>query len=111
MSSIYPKEITNLPEADLPFEGVKAYISQGENSQVVFMEFEKDVEVPNHSHNAQLEIVLSGKADVVIDGDRKTYVKGDRFYIQNNEEHSAFVYAGYAAVAFFNEKQRYKMKK
>ena len=42
----FPPPIKNLPEADIPIEGVKAYLSQAEGHQILFMEFEKDVELP-----------------------------------------------------------------
>jgi hypothetical protein len=30
MSEIFPKPIRNLPEADIPLEGIKAYLSQSD---------------------------------------------------------------------------------
>ena len=44
------------------------------------------------------------------EGVKHTYTKGDRFYIPKGTKHSAKVYAGYASVAFFNQKDRYKKK-
>jgi quercetin dioxygenase-like cupin family protein len=108
MSSNFPKPISALPEADIPFEGVKGYLSQGENHQIIFMEFSKDVDIPEHSHDSQWEIVVAGKVDLDVDGVKKTYQRGDTFFIPNGAKHSARVYVGYASVAFFNEKQRYK---
>jgi len=61
MSSNFPKPILELPEANIPVEGAKGYLSQGEGEQVIFMEFEKDVEIPEHSHDSQWEIVVAGK--------------------------------------------------
>jgi quercetin dioxygenase-like cupin family protein len=52
MSSIFPEPILNLPEAEISLEGVKAHLFQGENNQIIFMEFEKDVEIPEHSHDS-----------------------------------------------------------
>ena len=108
--SLFPKPITELPEADIPIEGLSAYISQSENHQIVFMEFEKDTEVPEHSHESQWEIVLEGRADVCIDGIAHTFNKGDRFYISKDVKHSAKIHAGYTALAFFSQKDRYKPK-
>jgi hypothetical protein len=53
MTSIFPQPIKNLPKADLPFPGVTGYIAQGEKEQIVFAEFEKDTDVPEHSHESQ----------------------------------------------------------
>jgi quercetin dioxygenase-like cupin family protein len=110
MSSIFPEPILDLPEAEISLEGVKAHLFQGEGEQVIFMEFEKDVEIPEHSHDSQWEIVVAGKVDYYEGGVKHTYTKGDSFYIPKGTKHSAKVYAGYASVAFFNQKERYKKK-
>lgn len=110
MSIIFPKPIVNLPELDISLEGVKGFLSQGKNHQIVFIKFEKQVELPEHSHEDQWEVVLEGKADVWIDGVKHTFEKGDRFFISKGIRHSAMVYKGYASIIFFNEKNRYKQK-
>ncbi len=110
MSKIFPHPITELPEADIPLTGVRGYISQSENHQIIFMEFNNDVDVPAHSHEAQWGIVLEGRIDLTIDGIERTYYKGDRYFIPKGVEHSAEIYAGYADVTFFNQRDRYKSK-
>jgi len=79
ISEVFPKPIISLPEADVPLEGVKAYLSQSENHQIIFMEFKKDVSVPEHSHEAQWGIILEGKIDLIVEGKFNTYSKGDRY--------------------------------
>lgn len=110
MNSIFPLPIKNLPEITVPFKGVKGYLVQGNKEQVVFMEFKKDIEIPEHSHESQWEIVLEGKVDYLEDGKKHTYKKGDRFFVQSRKRHSAYVYAGYSCIMFFNQKDRYKKK-
>lgn len=110
MLNIFPEPILNLPEAEVPFKGIKAYLSQGENHQIIFMEFENDADIPEHSHDTQWEIVLEGKVDYWEDGIKYTFKKGDRFFIAKGKKHSAKVYAGYASIVFFNQKERYKKK-
>lgn len=107
MAQIFPKPITDLPEADVPINGIKAYLSQGSNHQVIFMEFSKDVVVSEHFHESQWGIVLEGRIELEIDGIKKIYVKGDRFFIPGNIKHSAKIFAGYASVEFFNQVDRY----
>ena len=68
MSEVFPEPIKNLPGADIPLEGIKAYLSQADNHQIIFMEFSKDVELPEHSHAAQIGIVLEGKIELTIGG-------------------------------------------
>jgi len=110
MTEIFPEPIRNLPEADIPLKGVKAYLSQSENHQIIFMEFGEDVELPEHAHAAQVGFVLEGKIELVIGGQRRTYVKGDRYYIPEGVKHSGKIHAGYADATFFNEPSRYLAK-
>ena len=110
MAEIFPEPIRNLPEANIPFDGIKAYLSQAENHQILFMQFAEDVELPEHSHEAQWGVVLAGKIDVTIDGVERTYTKGDRVFFPKGVKHSARIHAGYADISFFNEKGRWKAK-
>ena len=84
---------------------------QGKNEQIIFMEFEKDIELPEHSHESQWEVVLEGKVDLIVEDNKKTFNKGERFFIPKGAKHSAKIYAGYTSIAFFNQKDRYKIKK
>ncbi len=110
MSEIFPEPIRNLPQANIPLDGIKAYLSQAEDHQILFMEFTEDVEVPEHSHEAQWGVVLAGKSELTIDGVERTYSKGDSVFIPKGAKHSAKIHAGYADISFFNEKDRYRTK-
>ena len=110
MKSIFPEPITRLPEANIPLNGIKAFLSQAENHQIIFMEFEEEVELPEHSHEAQVGVVLRGEIDLKIDNEIKKYEKGDIYYIQSGQRHSGKIYAGYADITFFDEPNRYKTK-
>ncbi|WP_105614771.1 cupin domain-containing protein [Vallitalea okinawensis] len=110
MATIFPEAILDLPKANIPLEGLTAYLSQGENHQILFMEFDEDVELVEHSHDSQYGIVLEGKIELTIDGVKNTYAKGDRYYIPKGVKHSGKIYAGYADITFFNEKDRYNKK-
>ncbi len=74
------------------------------------MQFDKDVDLPEHSHAAQVDFVLSGKIEITIDGVKREYSKGDIYHIPENVEHSGKVNAGYAEITFFDEANRYKKK-
>ncbi len=89
MKDVFPEPIRNLPQADIPIKGLKAFLSQSDSHQILFMQFDKDVELPEHSHAAQVGIVLEGKIDLVIEGKGQTYFKGDRYHIAAGEKHSA----------------------
>ncbi len=110
MTETFPEPIRNLPEADIPLSGFKAYLSQSDDHQILFMEFEEDVEIPEHSHESQWGVVLEGRVDLTIEGVERTYTKGDRILIPKGTVHSGKIYAGYADISFFNEPDRYKRK-
>lgn len=110
MPDIFPAPILRLPEADIPLDGVKAYLSQGSGHQIIFMDFEKDVELKEHSHAGQWGVVLEGKIELTIGGVKGTYTKGDRYYIPEGVKHSGKIYAGYADMTFFDQADRYGIK-
>ena len=100
----------NLPEADIPIKGVKAYLSQAENHQIIFMEFSEDADLPEHAHESQWGIVLEGKIELMIGGVKSIYKKGDRYFIPKDVKHSGKIFAGYADMTYFNQKDRYGIK-
>ena len=48
MNEIFPEPISKLPQADMPFEGVKAYLSQSDHHQTIFTSFTEDTEMQAH---------------------------------------------------------------
>ena len=107
----FPDLIRRLPRADIPVEGLKAHLLQGEDRQVLFMVFHADAQVPPHAHASQWGTVLDGRIDLTIGAVRKTYGKGDSYFIPAGVEHSAVIYAGYADVTVFEDRDRYKKLK
>lgn len=106
----FPEPVTKLPLADIPLDGIKAHLLQGENQQLIFMKFEKEVELAEHSHAGQYGIVLEGQIKLTINGFTATYSKGDRYYIPEGVAHSGQIYAGYSDITFFDQIDRYKIK-
>lgn len=104
----FPAFISVLPEVDIPFEGISGRLLQAESHQVVFMEASADTPVPEHSHRAQWELVIAGKVDLTINGEKRTYRAGDSFYIPEGTPHSALVHAGFRSVIFFDQADRYR---
>lgn len=106
----FPEFVTGLPEVDFPFPGVRGWVLQGDRHQVVFAEFDRTVEVPEHSHEEQWEIVLSGGLLLRMDGTEREYRAGEVFFIPAGTPHAADVQAGYRAIIVFNEPGRYAVK-
>lgn len=107
---LFPQPVLDLPEADIPLAGIRAYLSQGRNHQIIFMEFAQDVDLPEHAHAAQWGVVLEGRIDLAIGGIGRTYRKGDRYFIPEGTPHSGKIYAGYADMTFFDQQDRYQAK-
>jgi quercetin dioxygenase-like cupin family protein len=111
-SQDYPEVVTCLPEADIPFEGVKAWILQAGTSQLVFFEFEADAKVPEHSHTyPQWGMVIAGKMELVIDGKPLMCEKGSEYLVPAKAKHLARFLGRTRVMDFFSEKNRYKPKK
>lgn len=106
----FPEFITELPELDISLDGVSGHLLQGENQQVAFVRFEKETVVPEHSHAAQWELVVTGEVRLSVEGAERTYREGQSFYIPEGAVHGAVVGAGYRAVIFFDQADRYQAK-
>lgn len=109
-SEPYPDCIKELPKAKIPFEGVKAWIIQGESNQVAFFEIEPIGTIAPHSHGAQYGFVIEGKMRLTVGDETKLYQRGDSYYIPAGVEHSAEFLTFCRAVDFFDEPHRYEIE-
>ncbi|UCG69109.1 MAG: cupin domain-containing protein [Thermoplasmata archaeon] len=107
---IFHEIIKKLPEADIPFKGVRGWLSQGTDHQVVFFDIEPIGEVAEHSHGAQWGIVIEGEMDLTISGITKTCKKGDSYFIPDGAKHSAVFKRRTWVLDFFADKERYKTR-
>jgi quercetin dioxygenase-like cupin family protein len=107
----YPKMIASLPEARIEFRGVKGWISQGTDHQIVFFEMEPLGKASEHSHESpQWGIVVEGQMELTIGRKAHVYEKGDEYFIPAHTKHSARFLTRVRAIDFFAEKARYKPK-
>ncbi len=107
MSTIFPEPIRRLPRAEVSLPGMTAFIQQGPESQIVFMEFSEAVTLPSHSHAAQWGIVVEGELELTINNDTHLYRKGDSYFIPKDTMHQGKLEAGTAIIDFFDQKDRY----
>lgn len=107
-----PAIITRLPEVALPFpsESMRANLLQSENGQVVFFEILKDSEIPPHSHGGQWGIIIEGRVDLTINGEKQVLVKGSSYFIPAGAVHSATMTEGTKFLDFFEEPTRHKAR-
>ena len=106
----FPSFFDKLPEVDLELPGFTGRLLQGSDQQVVLMSFDEDVVVPEHSHGEQWEFVVAGEVELTIEGAARTYRAGESFHIPAKAPHGGVVKAGYRAVAFFDEPERYRAR-
>lgn len=110
MEPFYPPMINALPEADIPYDGVRGRLFQGTNHQIVFFEIEPIGEVEPHSHGAQWGVVFEGEMELTIGGETRTYRSGDRYYIQAGVVHSALFSRKTRLMDFFEDTDRYRAR-
>lgn len=108
----YPEVITCLAEADIQFKGIRAWILQGTQHQLVFFEMESSAVVPEHSHDyPQWGMLIDGKMELTVDGKPRMVEKGDEYLIPAGAKHSAKFFSKTRVMDLFSEKSRYRIKK
>jgi len=107
----YPEPITSLPQADLAFEGLTAYLLQGEETQTVFFYLPAGTGVPPHSHCTQWGVMLEGKMELAIGEETLTLKKGDTYFVPEGVIHSANTLTDSWAMDVFFDPKRYRAKK
>lgn len=110
-NSPFPKLVTKLPQADIAFKGVKGWLSQAKDHQLVFMDIAPIGEVAPHAHGAQWGIVVEGEMELTIGGKKHVFRKGDSYFIPKGTVHSARFTTRTFVIDFFADRSRYKPKK
>jgi quercetin dioxygenase-like cupin family protein len=106
----FPEFIHNLPEADLPVVGIRGWLVQSENGQVLFLQADQQVRIPQHHHGDQWGIVIDGEMELTIGEKTDFYHQGDSYFIPAGVMHGAILYKGFRALDYFADKDRYKTK-
>jgi len=109
-NEVYPDMIRNLPEADIPVEGIRGWLMQSADKQIVFFDIKKTAYVPPHSHCAQWGLMVEGEMSLTIGGKTKVYKKGDSYFIPKGVVHSAKFHSQVFVIDVFNAPDRYKAK-
>lgn len=109
MEKEFPDFIKDLPQAELPFEGLRGWVLQSQSGQVLFNESDIKLVVPEHKHGDQWGSV-AGMIELTIGGEQNTFIKGDSYYIPADTLHSAIIYPRFKAVDYFADSDRYKLR-
>jgi quercetin dioxygenase-like cupin family protein len=102
----FPEFVTNLLMVDIPFPGVRGWISQAKDHQVVFFDIDPIGEIPTHNHGEQWGIVVEGEMELTIGGETGTYRKGDTYHIPAGVEHGAKFSTHFRAIDVFADADR-----
>lgn len=106
----YPEFLRNLPEIDILFEGIRGWLIQSNNMQIVFFDIDPVGEVPPHSHCAQWGLIIEGEMRLTIGSDTELYKKGDWYFIPEGVIHSATFLSRVHAIDVFDAPKRYSTK-
>lgn len=110
-TAAFPEFVTNLPEADIPFPGVRGMISQAPNHQIIFMDIDPIGRVAPHRHGEQWGIVVEGEMELTIGGLMGRYRAGDSYHIPANVEHAATFLTRVRVIDVFADADRYRAKR
>ena len=107
----FPEFIRRLPRADIPLAGVRGWISQAEDHQIVFFDIDPIGEVPRHCHGEQWGIVVEGEMELTIGDETRVYGPGESYHIPTGVEHGARFMSHFRAIDVFADVGRYKARK
>jgi len=104
----FPPFVRTLPQAALPITGVEGYLLESPHGQVVFFTAETEVDMPEHTHGEQWGIIVDGRLDLTLGGVTHTYGRGDSYHVPAGTPHRAHIFAGFRAVDYFADRDRYR---
>ena len=110
LDRILPLPRVKIPEIDLGADGIKTFLSEAGKKQVLFVQFEKDIELAEHAHDDLWGLVVDGKMELTMNGTTQNYHKGDQYHIPEGVKHSTRIYEGYAEIIFFEKEYCYEIK-
>jgi quercetin dioxygenase-like cupin family protein len=106
----FPDMLRSLPEIDVPFEGVRGWLLQGEDRQLVVFDLPEGAEVTEHSHGEQWGVVITGKIEMKIGDEWHIFGPGDYYHIPAETPHAAKILERCGIIDFFADKDRYRTK-
>ena len=109
-SSAFPDFVRKLPEADLPFDGLRGWLLQSDSGLLMFNEADVELTVAEHTHGDQWGVVLDGTIDLTVNGILQTFRRGDTYFIRSSSPHSARIYPGFRALDYFADRDRYRAR-
>ncbi len=107
----YPEVIRSLPEIDISMEGIRGWLFQSTDKQVVFFDIQPVGKIPPHAHCSQWGVVIEGEMSLTIGDETNIYRKGDWYFIPAGVVHSATFPTRVHVMDIFDAPDRYRTKK
>jgi quercetin dioxygenase-like cupin family protein len=107
-AEVFPEFIRELPMVDSPLASLRGWMLQTGQALSMFYEIPDGVEVPEHAHGAQWGVVLEGSVEFTIGGEKRTYGRGDTYFVPDGVPHSAVISRGYVGIDVFADADRYR---
>ena len=107
----FPAFVHALPEADIPYKGLKGWLLAGENGQVLYAESDTEVLIPEHSHGEQWGVVIRGRIELTFQDRTRMLTRGDMYHIPSGATQRAHIFPGFRAIEHDAERNRYQVKK
>jgi quercetin dioxygenase-like cupin family protein len=85
-------------------------MQRGPSGLTLFLEADADVDLPIHSHGDQWGTVITGSIDLTIGDETSTFRAGDCYIVPAGMPHGGRIMAGFAAIDFFTDPDRYREK-
>lgn len=106
----FPEFIKQLPMIEIPIEGVKGWLAQGTEFQLVFFEINAGCSIPPHKHADQFGIIFEGEMTLTIGEKDMRLKQGDSYFIPAGILHSAIFHTHCRVMDYFAEPKRYRTR-
>lgn len=98
-----PDIIKKMPRRDYGISGLHVYVDHTPAATIYYVETEKEIAFPEHTHAEQFTTVINGYCDLTMQGVTVRYKKGDSYRIPANIPHQITLSAGYAEVDYVDD--------
>jgi quercetin dioxygenase-like cupin family protein len=110
MKADLPEMITTLPGVSMPTDDIQGYLIQGETNQAILFKVKAGTHFPDHTHAAQWGVIIDGEFEIIINGNKTTYRKGDTYFVPENTVHSGYYITDVISFDVFDDKNKFHVK-
>jgi quercetin dioxygenase-like cupin family protein len=108
--SPFPAFFDNLPQPDVPMDGLWARMMV-DNALILFYSLPEGGSADEHTHGDEWGAILDGKIDITMNGETRTYAKGDTYFIPAGTPHSVVNHPGVVGIDVFADPDRFPAKR